>query len=82
MATNRKTKAKKASTAPVAKREIAPPRRALIKWAEAVELLNAFEDQIYARINDDVFEETCVGDLQHAIVRLRGELFSAQPQVW
>ncbi|VTR94131.1 unnamed protein product [Gemmata massiliana] len=82
MATKRKTKAKKTFTALVTKRESAPPRRALIKWAEAVELLNEFEDQIYARINDDVFEETCVSDLQHAIMNLRCELFSAQPQEW
>ncbi len=82
MATNRKTKAKKVSTAPVTKRESPPPRRALIMWAEAVEMFNRFEDHIYARIDENAFADHMVGDLQHALTNLRGELYSAIPQKW
>ncbi len=82
MATNRKTKAKKAAPAPVAKRESAPPRRALILWAEIIEMFNRFEDHVYARIDDDVFADHVVGDLKQTLLDLRGDLYFAVPQKW
>ncbi len=57
-------------------------RYGLIRWAELVESLTAFEDLLRQAADDEVLDDVSIGNIEDCLRCLKGELSSGVPIDW